>query len=116
MRLEAASLQAGILNGQPKYNHNNDPNTKKRAYEMTAQELANDTFNPAHDTEIDEALKKINDAQDEKAAYHAFLEYTEGKEFTRQEYDRSQRIVNFARQPIIRMTDDGVIIIYHINL
>ena len=104
--LEAASLQAGILNGQPKYNHNNDPNTKKRAYEMTAQELANDTFNPAHDTEIDEALKKINAAQDEKAAYHAFLEYTEGKEFTRQEYDRSQRIVNFARQPIIRMTDD----------
>lgn len=104
--LEAASLQAGILNGQPKYNHNNAENNNKRAYEMTAAELSNDTFNPTHDAEIASVLEKIDAAQNETDAYHAFLGYTQNKEYTQQEINNSRMVVNFARQPITKIAND----------
>ncbi len=98
--LEAASLQAGILNGPAKYQHNVNDNVNKRAYEMTAAELANDTFNPTHDTEIAQVLQKIENAHSAFEAYHRFLEYTEGRHFTAEELAHSSNWVNFAKQPI----------------
>ena len=98
--LEAASLQAGILNGQPRYQHNLNENVNKRAYEMTEAELANDTFNPTNDTEVAQVLDRIEHAQGPQEAYRMFLEYTEGRQYPIAEFNRRSRWVNFAQQPV----------------
>ncbi len=98
--LEAASLQAGILNGEPRYQHNLNNNVNKRAYEMSEAELANNTFNPTNDTEIKEVLDRIDHAQSAQDAYRMFLEYTEGEIITREEFNRTSKWVNFAHQPV----------------
>ena len=98
--LEAASMQAGILNGQPRYQHNLNENVNKRAYEMTDAELANNTFNPTNDTEIGQVLDRIGNAQSAQEAYRMFLEYTEGKNITTAEFNRTSKWVNFAQQPV----------------
>ena len=103
--LEAASLQAGILNGQPRYQHNLNENVNKRAYEMTEAELANDTFNPTNDTEVAQVLDRIEHADSAPEAYRMFLEYTEGRQYTTQEFNRRSRWVNFARQPVPFITN-----------
>ena len=74
---------------------------------MNAEELANNGFNPDNDAEIRTILEKINNAQNEKEAFHAFLEYTENREFTRREYERSQRVVNIAEQAIPSVKNSG---------
>lgn len=80
--LEVAAYQSQILRDAPKFDQNAVQNFTKRAYEMTAQELANDTINPTNDAEVGEALKKIDNAQDAKAAFFAFLGYTQNREYT----------------------------------
>lgn len=103
--LEAASLQAGILNGQPRYQHNLNDNVNKRAYEMTEAELANDTFNPTHDTEVDQVLQRIENADSAQDAYRMFLEYTEGRQFTTEEFNRRGKWINFVQQPVPYLTN-----------
>ena len=103
--LEAASLQAGILNGEPRYQHNLNNNVNKRAYEMTEAELANNTFNPTNDTEVDQVLQSIDNADNAQDAYRMFLEYTEGKSYTKAQFDREAKWVNFARQPVPYITN-----------
>ena len=55
--LEAAAFQSQILRDNPKFDQNAMANSTKRAYEMTAQELAADTINPTNDAEVGEAVK-----------------------------------------------------------
>ena len=107
--LESVSLQTNILQGNPKYDHNADPHIKKRAYEMTAAELAGHNFNPTQDAEVLAAQQKIDAAQTPQEVYYAFLSYTEGREFTRREINASiNQYVNNARQPIpYIINDDG---------
>lgn len=104
--LKTAAMQAGVINEDLINQHDNDANYNKRAYEMTEEELANDTFNPTHDQEIAAALRKIDNARNVKEAYHAFLGYTENKEYTAQEIAESQQVINFAQQPIPLMMGD----------
>ncbi|MBR6088444.1 MAG: DUF4157 domain-containing protein [Anaerolineaceae bacterium] len=105
--LESVALQTNILVGNPRYDHQNDQHVKKRAYEMTSAELAGPGgFNPTGDAEVLEAQKKIDNANSAKEAYYAFLSYTEGRDFTRQEIDDSFQYVNNARQPVPYIIDD----------
>ena len=102
------ALQTNILVGNPKYNHQNDQHIKKRAYEMTAAELAGHNFNPTNDAEVLEAQQKIDDANSAKEAYYAFLSYTEGRDFTPQEINASiGQYVNNARQPLPYIINDN---------
>ena len=104
--LKTAAMQAGVLNGNLINEHDNEGDHNKRAYEMSQEELANDSFTPTHDPEVAKILKKIDAAHDEKEAYHAFLGYTENKEYTRQEMANSGQVINFVQQPITSMKDD----------
>ena len=106
--VESVALQTNILVGNPKYNHQNDQHIKKRAYEMTAAELAGHNFNPTNDAEVLEAQQKIDDANSAKEAYYAFLSYTEGRDFTPQEINASiGQYVNNARQPLPYIINDN---------
>lgn len=100
--IKTAATEAGVLNGNliNDLDNDNDGNKNKRAYEMTEEELANDGFNPMHDPEIAKVLKKIDSAKSAKAAYYAFLGYTENKEYTAEEITNGQKFMNFAQQPV----------------
>lgn len=104
--IKTAAAEAGVLNGVLINDHDADENKNKRAYEMTEEELANDGFNPMHDPEIAKVLQKIDNARNAKEAYHAFLGYTENKEYTDQEINNSLQYINFTQQPIPVMKND----------
>lgn len=104
--LKTAAVQSGVLDGNLIENPDNNADYNKRAYEMTEEELAADTFNPKHDPEVAKIIKKIDKARNVKEAYHAFLGYTKNKEYTQQEIANSGQVVNFAQQPIPIMKND----------
>lgn len=104
--LKTAAVQSGVLDGNLIENPDNNADYNKRAYEMTEEELAADTFNPKHDPEVAKIIKKIDKARNIKEAYHAFLGYTENKEYTQQEIANSGKVVNFTQQPIPIMQND----------
>ena len=104
--INTAAMQAGVLNGNLINDRDDDVDNNKRAYEMTEEELANNGFNPTNDPEIKAALKKIDAAKNVKEAYHAFLGYTENKEYTAQEIRNDPKVINFTQQPIPLMKDD----------
>ena len=104
--LQTAAVQSGVLDGNQIENPDNNADYNKRAYEMTEEELAADTFNPKHDPEVAKIIKKIDKARNVKEAYHAFLGYTENKEYTQQEIADSGQVINFTQQPIPIMKND----------
>ncbi len=94
--LETVAMQTQVLDGNPRFEHAGELNINKRAYEMTEQELADDTINPTHDAEVGAVLKKIDDAQNAKDAFFAFFSYTNNREYTRQDIDDPRIGMAFA--------------------
>jgi len=75
--LEEAAMDANVMAGPPKYEHNN-PKERKRAYELQVpgKDSEEIDFNPTNDPDLKRFKEEIDHADDARQAYSIFGRFT----------------------------------------
>ena len=78
---EELAIQTGMLQGQPKYEHNDNKTRQvdKRSYELSPEDENTDRFNPGNIPEVEKIQKEIDGAQTLNEAYGIFAKFTGNK-------------------------------------
>lgn len=76
-RLEDLAMKTNLLNRPPKYDHQGDTGSRKRAYETEETEENDEAaFNPNHEPELKAIQAQIDAAKTPREAYQIFTSYT----------------------------------------